>query len=334
MKKSNIEHEIVKKVLQDFPETPSLTLAKKIYKENPTVFISVEQIRDKIRQLRGRHGRAAYNKLTDKTSVISGDPNFSPFDKLPEGLRDYGQWEPINIESEATLILSDAHVPYHNTEALKTALEYADSFGISAIIFLGDFIDFYSLSRWVNDPRLRNIQEELDKCKTVFEILREVFPDVDMYYLLGNHEERLERYLRVKAPELLGYRALEYTEMIDARRFKIRIVDQKRILKIGKLNCIHGHEFGRTISNPVNPARGLYLRGKDNALCGHFHQTSQHVEKSMNSKIISCWSVGCLCDLRPEYLPINKWNHGFAIVLNTKDGFQVLNRSIINKNVY
>jgi hypothetical protein len=27
-----------------------------------------------------------------------------------------------------------------------------------------------------------------------------------------------------------------------------------------------------------------------------------------------CWTIGCLCDLKPEYAPYNKWNHGFSIV--------------------
>jgi hypothetical protein len=27
-----------------------------------------------------------------------------------------------------------------------------------------------------------------------------------------------------------------------------------------------------------------------------------------------CFSTGCLCDLRPAYAVLNKWNHGGAIV--------------------
>ena len=27
-----------------------------------------------------------------------------------------------------------------------------------------------------------------------------------------------------------------------------------------------------------------------------------------------CFSTGCLCDLRPAYAVLNKWNHGAALV--------------------
>ena len=311
--------------LVKFPDTPTLTLAKKIYAENVEVFNSLEAARACLRRVRKKHFKTPENKIPK---------NKNPFDDLPEGLKDYGQWDPVAILDSTILILADAHIPYHDTNSLRIALEYGQDIGVEGIMLLGDWIDFFSISLWIKDPRRRNIQNELDTCHTILGIIREAFPDANIYYLLGNHEERLERYLRVKAPELLGYRALEFAEMIDSRDFGIRIIDQKRIVKIGKLNCIHGHEFGRTISNPVNPARGLYLRGKDTAICGHFHQTSQHVEKGMTGRITTCWSVGCLCDLRPEYRPMNKWNHGFAIVLNDSGDFQVLNKSIINGKVY
>ena len=50
---------------------------------------------------------------------------------------------------------------------------------------------------------------------------------------------------------------------------------------------------------------------------------------------MACWSTGCLCDLHPRYMPLNKWNHGFAIVdLDTAGGFSVRNFRIIDGKVY
>jgi hypothetical protein len=48
----------------------------------------------------------------------------------------------------------------------------------------------------------------------------------------------------------------------------------------------------------------------------------------------TCWSTGCLCDLRPEYARINKFNHGFASVQVYGDGqFDVHNFRIANGRV-
>jgi hypothetical protein len=89
---------------------------------------------------------------------------------------------------------------------------------------------------------------------------------------------------------------------------------------VGNLNIAHGHEFPSGISSPVNIARGLYLRAKANAICGHHHKTSSHTETNINDEIVITYSVGCLCELHPLYMPINSWNHGLALITVTKDG--------------
>jgi hypothetical protein len=84
------------------------------------------------------------------------------------------------------------------------------------------------------------------------------------------------------------------------------------------------------MTNPVNPARGLYMRAHKTSLCNHYHQSSEHTEGSINNDIVTCWSGGCLCDLHPEYLPLNKWNLGFTEIYNDDGYFTVNNRKIIN----
>jgi len=37
-----------------------------------------------------------------------------------------------------------------------------------------------------------------------------------------------------------------------------------------------------------------------------------HTEMTIERKQISSWSIGCLCGLAPQFMPVNKWNHGFA----------------------
>ena len=44
--------------------------------------------------------------------------------------------------------------------------------------------------------------EELKTGKEMLLRIREVFPDQAIFFMVGNHEERLEKYMRVKAPEL------------------------------------------------------------------------------------------------------------------------------------
>jgi hypothetical protein len=116
---------------------------------------------------------------------------------------------------------------------------------------------------------------------------------------------------------------------------EIKLTPDRKIVKFGKLNCVHGHEFGNSIFESVNPARGLFLKGGECAISGHWHRTSHHSARTMVDNIVACWTVGCLCELHPEYRPMNNWNNGFAIIEQLGEGeFLVDNKRVINGKVY
>lgn len=326
---SNLNRQIAEELVRKFPDTPSRTLSTMLYRDNKECFTSTEHARTMIRRARGAQGdKGAKFPLPNPSKL-------NPFDSIPDGLRAYDDWSNYDIEGKSVLVLADSHIPYHDKLALKLALEFGLDKQIDTIVLLGDFADFFSVSFWEKDPRKRDFTQDITTVQNVLKLIRAAYPSAKIIYKIGNHEERLERYLRVKAPELLGYSYLSYSKLFDPDgTIGINIVQDKRILKLDHLNLVHGHEFGRSVFSPVNPARGVYLRGKAISLSAHNHQTSQHTEKDMNGGIVSCWSIGCLCDLRPEYMPINKWNHGFAHVVNRPDGFIVNNLKIINGKVF
>lgn len=233
------------------------------------------------------------------------------------------------------MVCSDLHIPYHDTFAIKTMFRFVRDRRISHVLLNGDVADFYAVSRWETDPLKRNFGRELEAIRNFLHVCRKTFPNAKLIYKHGNHEERLERFMRAKAPELLGVPDFTLGRLLRLRDMSIHGVMDKRPIRLGRLlTIIHGHEYQFAISNPVNPARGFFLRGKSYTLGGHFHQTSQHSERTIDQKVIGAWSTGCLCDLHPEYRPLNNWNHGFAIVEVTKSGgFQVNNYAIIDGKV-
>ena len=326
----SIVGEIAKQTIIKYPKTPTKTLAQKLVKENPEVFLSVESARGVIRYYRGTIGTRC-RKAASFIQPKEGE--YSPFDDLPKPLTDYADWSHVALGKGRWLVFADAHIPYYHKDAFEIVLREGKNRGIDGIVMLGDIADFYSVSFWCKDPRRRDLAKERKAVLDTLGVIRDLFPDIPIIYKLGNHEERLERYLRVKAPELLDMEMLSFESIIEADKYDIQVVGDKRLITLGRLYLLHGHEFGVTFFSPVNPARGLYLRGKEIALCAHYHRSSQHTEKSLADVITSCWSIGGLCDLHPEYRPMNNWNHGFAIIDND-DEFVVTNHRIINGRVY
>lgn len=327
-----VKADIARDYRSKFPKPPTLSLARKMYNENISVFKDLEDARKSIRYIEGKAGAKNRRSVTKTEFFKEDDRPRNPFN-LPDSEETI--YEPYVIRGhKRLLILSDIHFPYHSIQALNAALTYAKKEGVDGIILNGDTLDFYQLSRFEKDPRKRSFAHELDAGKRFLEILQKEFK-CRVYWKNGNHEDRYENYLKVKAPELLGVNDFKMENLLNLKNFNCTIIENKRIIKANKLNIIHGHEYPGGAFNPVNIARGLFLKGKVSALQGHNHQTSEHTESNMNEEIITTWSVGCLSELHPTYMPLNKWNHGFGIVeLNdNKKDFEVKNKRIYNGKV-
>lgn len=231
------------------------------------------------------------------------------------------------------LILSDIHFPYQDNKALELALNYGLENKVNAVYLNGDTLDMYHGSRFVKDRRKRDLAGELEMGRNFLKMLQEMFK-CPIYFKIGNHEKRWEDYLRIQAPELLGVPDFQLETILRFREFGVTLVKDKQIAMAGKLPILHGHEWFGGFAPPVNPARGLYMKAKQNCIVGHHHRTSEHTEKSLSGEVTTTWSTGCLCGLQPDYATYNNYNHGFAHIKVDKEGeYNLKNIRIINYKI-
>jgi predicted phosphodiesterase len=304
-------------------DMPTLKLARIVFKDNPLLFRDVEAARLTLRGIEGK----ADNRVGVRKVVPERPKN--PYN-LPQS--DEAIFQPYALESKRLLVLSDIHIPYHSIDALSCTFDYAKKEKPDGILLNGDTLDFFGLSRFAKDPKARSFAHELKTFKEFMDVLKKTF-NAKIYFKIGNHEERYFHFLWMKAHEIVGVEEFELENIIKSRAEGIEIIKDKRIMKAGDLNIIHGHEFGGSVFSPVNIARGLFLKGKVSAMQGHNHSTSEHTESNMNGEITTTWSLGCLSELHPAYLPINKWNWGFAIIDIDGQDFEVRNKRIYKGKV-
>jgi len=251
---------------------------------------------------------------------------------LPESFEE--SYEPYHAPFyDNWLVMGDIHIPYHNIAALSEVINYGIGKGVKAILLNGDFLDCYMLSKFEPDPRKRNIGEEIAAGREFLDSLQKV-TGAKIFFKLGNHEERLEKILIVKAPQFLGMPEFELDFLLRLHEKNIEFIKDQRIVYIGGLPVVHGHEMGIK-SVVVNPARSLFLKAKKSAMCSHLHVPSQHTGKSIDDKIISCWSTGHLGDPHPKYARNNEWVHGAARIEVSKEGdYEVINLRLINNKIH
>jgi predicted phosphodiesterase len=304
------------------------TLSKKklgeiLHERHRSLFTNAEDGRRTVREATGASGNAKRKEI--KTRIEWKGLS------LPEPEKnDYSKFV---IRESRIGILSDIHFPYYDKDALNAAINYLRKWKPECILLNGDIIDAYQLSRFERDIRARSFKYELDMFRNFVIQLRDLFKNARIVFRQGNHEMRYESHILNRVPELLDLELFTFENVISAKELGIQVVGNKRIIMAGKLNIVHGHEFARGFAAPVNPARGFFLKAKNNVLGGHHHQVSQHQEQDINGNIVGAWSTGCLCELHPKYMPINNHSHGFATVENHGSSFHVDNLKIIKGKI-
>lgn len=305
--------DIIVEAIRRFPNLPIRSISRYILDTNGVLWDNnLEVIRSKVRYHLGRDGETNRTKARDKSCF------------RPEAIKieQPKTWRITRTEYKMPvgkwLVLADLHVPYHEPMAVEAAVEYGKRQGVTGVFINGDFQDCAAIGIWFT--RKRDWMAEVEATIDMLDWLRSQFPDAKMVYKPGNHEYRLPRYYISNAPELIESPVTAMESHLDFEGRDIDFLDYNQVAKFGLLPVIHGHEV-KHIDNAVNPARGLYLKAKSYALCAHCHRTSMHTERDINGKIMTTFSIGCLCDLSPDYTPLaNNWNWGGAIITTEKNG--------------
>lgn len=304
-------------LVKQFPDTPSRTLAKRLADE---CSMTVDAARSLVRSHRGTKG--VQHRKYKRVDAKKGKAGWKP--EMPPSLAE--PWTTFDLENCSKIgIISDSHIPYHCEMALAKSVEHLKRMPLDCLLINGDFADCYTISRWQRDPRKRDFRTERKLLRQGLEWLRAEFPKVRMIFKKGNHEERWDHYLWNHAPEIADMEHLMMEHWLDFESLSIEMVEDQRPIMCGKLPVLHGHELPKGLTNPVNMARGAFLRTSHTVLVGHGHRTSGHAESDMFGDELFCWSTGCLCDMNPEYARINRWNYGFAFVEVSGESFNVQN---------
>lgn len=328
--KKNPTRLYLEELIKKFPNAPTLTLAKKAYKENPKAFTDVEHARSALRRLFGQTGKKQ-RETCDKTFFRdAGQKN--PF-VLPESKADKPTVWRLPKAYNRVLIIGDIHFPYHDVKAIEAAINYGKKRNVDAVFINGDLLDIYQASFHERDPKKMNLKDELEMGRLFFQWLKQEI-DVPIYFIPGNHEARIERYLKVKAPELLDIPEFKLNILLRCAEYGVTYIPFRSKCYMGKLLVEHGDKLPG--AGGVNPARTALLKFKRPVLVNHFHRTTQENSSIYDGDQQMAWSVGCLCTLEPDYMQVNNHNHGAAIVdVNHSTGhYRVENFQIINGEIY
>lgn len=216
------------------------------------------------------------------------------------------------------LWIPDVHVPFEDKRAFELMLKVAHAWKPDAINVLGDFADFHSVSNHDKAPdRVKFLAEEVSAVNKRLDQL-DALEVKEKHFVEGNHCYRLERYLRMKAPELFGLVGARELFRLDERGWSWTPYRQSR-----KQGSVHvTHDCG-------NAGAFAHIKALDtfqgNVVIGHTHRMAISYAGNAKGKAHVGAMLGWLGDVNQmDYMhkitALRGWQLGFGIGYQENNG--------------
>lgn len=224
---------------------------------------------------------------------------------------------------ERAVILSDVHIPYHDSSAVGTAFAVIADICPDVIFIAGDLVDFFSISKYEKDPfRKLMLNSELQAARQFLQELRELAPDARIIYVQGNHEMRLEAYLLDNAPLVeglansVGARILSFESLMELDSLGIEYERGKRATKTAYVkygDVLIGH-FDAIGVQAGDTAKRLLNKYRQPVVQGHCHRLALVPYTHPDGSVL--WGVECgmLGSTDPEYIEVPNWQQGLVVL--------------------
>lgn len=180
------------------------------------------------------------------------------------------------MATKTTVILPDIQYPYHDALALSKIIKVISDIQPDHVFQIGDAIDFPQVSRWSKGTAgeyAPTLQKHIDGFKGVLSEVRDAAPDASITWLEGNHDLRINEFVRSYAAPLTTLRALEVENLFGLEELGVKYV--KGPVRIGtNTYAVHGHESGG-YSGTTNAWENKFVKryGSDKSIVfGHTHQ--------------------------------------------------------------
>lgn len=209
---------------------------------------------------------------------------------------------------------------------LDDSLAFIRDFRPDVFVLGGDFLDFDAISCFNGHKRnaiginavLRDTKREILLGRAMLdEIRKAVGPKCKIVFLVGNHEERLEKFF-FEYPQLFSdYTTLEGA--LELKKRNIELIEQGGFFKLGKLYFLHGEKYGSD-----NFTKAAAMKCRKNLRLFHHHTNQSYMitnELDTNEKV-ETKSCGCMCGMSPSFMKgsQNRWINSFFCGYVLPDG--------------
>lgn len=188
-----------------------------------------------------------------------------------------------------------------------------------------DGIDFYGISRFDKNPLrgLSGLQNEIEQWQENQRAWKDAAPNAKAFFLLGNHEDRLRRYLW-KHPELSDLEVLRLPSILGFANLGIEWEEEKgdsankEIVLHDRILIKHGNIVRKFSGYTAKATMEQEFHSIEAMLIGHTHRGGSYFSTTRFG-VLEAHEGFCLCDLNPEYTDNPNWQQGIVLIEVTDD---------------
>lgn len=119
------------------------------------------------------------------------------------------------------LVINDLHIPFTDMDLIDLVLQAGRDAKVDKIIINGDLLDLYNCSVYEKSKKvIINSETEIEAGLDFIKKLRKIFPDQEIVFLFGNHDDRLSRLVSNKLPSFYNFLSLE--KMLQLEEYNIK----------------------------------------------------------------------------------------------------------------
>lgn len=245
-----------------------------------------------------------------------------------------GRRKKVGKKTFMRVIAPDSHGSHIDQQAASAFLNDLELLKPRQVVMLGDHLDcggflaqHFALG-FVAETRA-SFADDVAAANQFLDAIQERTGNVETYYLEGNHEARIEKWiikqtLRNPADAQMFYDMFGVESVLNLKQRKINFVkrsgtyhnlSKRGMIKLGKCVFQHGTRCG------INAAQATLNDIGNSVVFGHTHRVSSQVKDTLTGTI-GAWSVGCLCELAPLYADtrITGWSHAYGLQIVEQDG--------------
>ena len=231
--------------------------------------------------------------------------------------------------TDLTLVVGDTHIaPGQNLSRATLLGKAINELRPKRVVFIGDFLNFDSLSAWDKDKRKlmegRRYQKDIDSGRKFLDLMfaekdKMSFTKIEWILIEGNHEDRLWRYLD-KQPLFDG--AVDYRVDLGIDHWKHIPYKQHYLHKGVYFTHVPIMENGRPVSGDTACKRSLGIY-QHSVVFGHTHKlASVSVHRHGASHLNQALNVGCYFDHIDDYAlgSVTSYWRGLVLIDHYKEG--------------